>query len=86
MKASTINHLKSQAKRLKKSNQHFTYCQCLDLVSRELYGVRSFHELRKIIDAQATDSTLQLATIPNEFRANDWPYFDLPQFTQITPA
>lgn len=86
MKNSTINHVKSQAKRLKKSNQHFTYCQCLDLVSQELLGVRCFHELRKITEAQAADPTTQLAPTPNEFRANEWPYFDLPALKQTTLA
>ena len=84
MQASTINHVKSQAKRFRKSNQHFTYCQCLDLVSQEICGVRSFHELRKNIDQQAFDSKAQLASNPNEFRANDWPYFELPSFKQTT--
>ena len=80
MNASTINHIKSQAKRLKKSNQSFTYCQCLDRVSQKLYGVRNFRELRKILDVQHDDSIIVTESSPNEFRANDWPYFELSAF------
>jgi len=82
MNHSTIRHIKSQAKHLKKTNQTLTYCQCLNIIAQEKYGVRHFHELRTT--SQKNESPLlksnatKCLALPNEFRANDWPYFDLP--------
>ena len=90
MDHSTIRHIKSQAKRLKKTTQTLTYCQCLDVVVQK-YGVRNFHALQAIpqqIEAPAKKSTYSTKfRLPNDFRANDWPYFDLPNFFEpITRA
>lgn len=77
MNTSTIRHIKSQAKRLKKNKGNASYCQCLDLVSQQLYGVRSFHDLRRALETQLYGS-IEADSFPNEFRANDWPYFEIP--------
>jgi hypothetical protein len=83
MDHSTIRHIKSQAKRLKKTNQTLTYCQCLNVVAQK-FGVRDFHALQAML--QQIEVTAKKSThstdfrLPNEFRANDWPYFDLPKF------
>jgi len=83
MDQSTIRHIKSQAKRLKKTNQTLTYCQCLDVVAKK-YGVRDFHTLQatpRQIEVPAKKSIHSIySELPNEFRANNWPYFDLPKF------
>ncbi len=82
MNQSTIRHIKSLAKRLKKENKSFSHCQCLDLVSQQLYGVRHFHELQntacfaKIIKPSIPTKT------QTDIRCNDWPYFHIPDFNQ----
>jgi len=83
MDHSTIRHIKSQAKRLKKTTQTLSYCQCLDVVSQKI-GVRNFHTLQATpqqTEAPAKQSMYSTNfRLPNNFRANDWPYFDLPNF------
>ncbi len=51
-----IVNIKRQAKRRAKTDRRHSYMQHLDLVARELYGVRHFHEARALND-RAVDST-----------------------------
>ena len=84
MDHSTIRHIKSQAKRLKKTNQTLSYCQCLDFVAQKKYGARHFHSLLTTLRQAETPSKksayIANLNLLNDFRGNDWPYFDLPNF------
>jgi len=81
MDHATIRHIKLLAKRLKKENSNLSYCQCLDLITKRSYGARHFHELQR--SYQQTDTAL-ITRMPTDLRYNDWPYFDLPQFSKQT--
>ncbi len=80
MNQATIRHIKSLAKRLKKEHKSFSHCQCLDLVSQQLYGVRHFHELQNTVSSAQIISASIPAKAQTDIRCNDWPYFHIPNF------
>ncbi len=80
MNQSSIRHIKSLAKRLKKENKSFSHCQCLDLVSQQLYGVRHFHELQNTVSAAQIIPVSIPTKTQTDIRCNDWPYFQIPVF------
>jgi hypothetical protein len=84
MNQSSIRHIKSLAKRLKKENHTLSYCQCLDQVSRQLYGARNFHELQSTASADAVLPSLIPTKTHTDIRCNDWPYFHIPAFNQLS--
>ena len=84
MDHSTIRHLKLQAKRLKQNSQTLTYCQCLNLVAQKNNGSRNFHELQRTFQQVSSNLSTHETNLssPNDFRCNDWPYFDLPKLSE----
>ncbi len=84
MNLSTVRHIKSLAKRLKKENKTLSYCQCLDLVAKQFHGARHFHELRNTV---LTDEVIFFSIASKsetDIRCNDWPYFHIPAFNHST--
>ena len=66
LNASDIIEIKRTAKRMKKRGGSMTYMQHLDQVSRELFGVRHFHEAKSLAHEQLVDEQ-KIPVSPTQF-------------------